>query len=448
MFKSRFNPSQILLLGFTGIIGAGTVLLKLPVATRHGISLVDALFTATSAVCVTGLIVKDTPLDFTLFGQMVILLLIQIGGLGYMTSTTLIFLMMGKRIGIKDRFLIKESMNLMGMEGVVRFIRHVLAATFVIELLGSLLLFLCFLPHMPWQRAVYYGVFHAISAFNNAGFSMFSENLMKFKTDVGVNLIISLLIILGGIGFLVLWELKNRWNLRAKDRELLSMHAKTVLAATGLLIFAGAALILLFERNNPDSMAGLSLPHQLLTAFFASVTARTAGFNTLDYASLTPETLFLTILLMFVGASPGGTGGGVKTTTMAVVLAGMFATIRGEEQTVLFKRAVPLDITSKSLLIVVLGAIFVVLASMFILHFENGRYLSILFEVTSAIGTVGLSVGDGGVRSLSATFSPLGKLIISFIMLAGRVGPLTLACAFFEQRGRRYRYPEGRIAIG
>lgn len=448
MLKSRFNPSQILLLGFTAIIGAGAILLKLPVSTRHGISVVDALFTATSAVCVTGLIVKDTPMDFTLFGQMVILLLIQIGGLGYMTSTTLIFLMMGKRIGIKDRFLIKESMNLMGMEGVVRFVKHVLTVTFLIELSGSLLLFLCFLPHMSWQKAIYYGIFHAISAFNNAGFSLFSENLTGFRTDIGINLTISLLIIAGGIGFLVLWELKNRWNLRAKDRELLSMHAKTVLSATGLLILAGAVLILLFERNNPDSMAGLSLPYQFLASFFASVTARTAGFNTLDYASLTPETLFLTILLMFIGASPGGTGGGVKTTTMAVVLAGMFATIRGEEQTVLFKRAVPLDITSKSLLIVVLGAIFVITASMFILHFENGRYLSILFEVTSAIGTVGLSVGDGGVRSLSATFSPLGKIIISFIMLAGRVGPLTLACAFFEQRGKRYRYPEGRIAIG
>lgn len=448
MLKSQFNPSQILLLGFTAIIGAGTILLKLPISTRHGISLVDALFTATSAVCVTGLIVKDTPLDFTLFGQMVILLLIQIGGLGYMTSTTLIFLMMGKRIGIKDRFLIKESMNLMGMEGVVRFIKHVLAVTLLIELLGSLLLFFCFLPHMPWKKAIYYSIFHSISAFNNAGFSLFSDNLMGFRTDFGVNLTISLLIIAGGIGFLVLWELKNRWSRRTKDRELLSVHTKTVLSATGLLILAGTVLFLFFERHNPDSMAGLSLPHQLLVAFFASVTARTAGFNTVDYASLTPETLFLTILLMFIGASPGGTGGGVKTTTMAVVLAGMFATIRGDEQTVLFKRAINLNIISRSLLIVVLGAIFIIIASMFILHFENGRYLSILFEVTSAIGTVGLSVGDGGVRSLSSTFSPLGKIIISFIMLAGRVGPLTLACAFFEQRGKRYRYPEGRIAIG
>lgn len=448
MLKSRFNPSQILLLGFTAIIGAGTILLKLPISTRHGISLVDALFTATSAVCVTGLIVKDTPVDFTLFGQILILLLIQIGGLGYMTSTTLIFLMMGKRIGIKDRFLIKESMNLMGMEGVVRFIKHVLAVTLLIELLGSLMLFLCFLSHLPWQKAVYYSIFHSISAFNNAGFSLFSDNLMGFRTNIGVNLTISLLIIIGGIGFLVLWELKNRWNRHRKERELISVHTKTVLSATSLLIVTGTILILLFERHNPDSIAGLSLPHQLLVAFFTSVTARTAGFNTVDYASLTPETLFLTILFMFIGASPGGTGGGIKTTTMAVVLAGMFATIKGEEQTVLFKRTIPLDIISKSLLIVVLGAIFVIIASMFILHFENGRYLSILFEVTSAIGTVGLSVGDGGVRSLSATFSPLGKIMISFIMLAGRVGPLTLACAFFEQRNKRYRYPEGRIAIG
>ncbi|MEZ0329185.1 MAG: TrkH family potassium uptake protein [Dissulfuribacterales bacterium] len=447
MLKSRFNPSQILLLGFTTIIGVGAILLKLPISTRHGISTVDALFTATSAVCVTGLIVKNTPVDFTLFGQIVILLLIQIGGLGYMTSTTLIFLMMGKKIDIKDRFLLKESMNLISMEGVVKFVKHVLTVTLIIEL-RVLLLSFCFLPYMPWRKAVYYGLFHSISAFNNAGFSLFPDNLMKFKTSMSINLIISLLIIAGGIGFLVLWELKNRWNLRAKDRELLSMHAKTVLGTTGLLILAGAVLILLFERNNPDSMAGLSLPYQFLAAFFASITARTAGFNTLDYASLTPETLFLTIVLMFIGASPGGTGGGVKTTTIAVVLTSMFATIRGEEQTVLFKRAVPSSVISKSMLIVVLGAIFVIVASILILHFENSRYLSILFEVTSAIGTVGLSVGDGGVRSLSATFSPLGKMIISFIMLAGRIGPLTLACAFFEQKGKRYRYPKGRIAIG
>lgn len=365
-----------------------------------------------------------------------------------MTSTTLIFLMIGKKIGIKDRFLIKESMNLMGMEGVIKFIKHVLTVTFLIETIGGILLFLCFLPHMPWVKALYYGIFHSISAFNNAGFSLFSDNLMKFKTNTGINLIISSLIIIGGIGFLVLWEIKNRWDRRRRDRELLSIHAKTVLTVTMLLIFGAAILILFFERNNPDSLAGLPLPYQLLTAFFCSVTARTAGFNTVDYASLTPETLFLTILLMFIGASPGGTGGGIKTTTIAVTLAGMFATIRGEEQTVLFKRSIPLSILSRSLLIVILGAIFVIMASMFILHFENGRYLSILFEVTSAMGTVGLSVGDGGVCSLSATFSPLGKMIISFIMLAGRVGPLTLACAFFEQRGKRYRYPEGRIAIG
>jgi trk system potassium uptake protein TrkH len=442
--KIRLSPPQILVLGFLSFILIGTILLVLPISCRE-CSLIDALFTATSAVCVTGLIVKDIPNDFTFFGQIVIMLLIQIGGLGYMTSSTIIALLIGKRIGIGERLIMKEERQVVSLEGIVKFTKRILAFTFLFESIGALILTVRFLKDFDLIDAFRYGLFHAVSAFNNAGFSLFSDNLMRFRSDVVVNLTVPTLIIVGGIGFIVINEL---YMFLKKELNRLSQHTKLVLLTTAILIIGGAVLIFLLEVSNPKTLGSMSLKEKIFVSYFSAVTPRTAGFNTVDYSLLRTETLFTSIILMFIGASPGGTGGGVKTSTFAIVVATLLATIRGREDIVLFKRRVPLDIISKSFLVVTLAAIFCTLSTHFVITTQRTQYLSSVFEVTSAFGTVGLSVGDGGVRSLSALFSPIGKLAISFTMFVGRLGPLTLAFAVTRQAAERFRYPEGKVIIG
>jgi trk system potassium uptake protein TrkH len=443
--KKKLSPPQILVLGFLSFILIGTFLLMLPFSSTNGCSLIDAFFTSTSAVCVTGLIVKDIPNDFTLFGHIVIMTLIQIGGLGYMTSATIIALIIGKRIGIIERLTIKEGLNVETLEGIVRFTKGVLKFTLLFELTGALILTMRFLKDFSFKDAVFYGVFHAVSAFNNAGFTLFSDSLIRFRGDITVNLTITTLIISGGIGFIAISDL-YRFQRREVNRLLL--HTKIVLSTTAFLIIGGAISIYLLESTNSETFGIMSLKEKILTSYFSSVTPRTAGFNTVDYSSLRTETLFLTIILMFIGASPGGTGGGVKTSTFALILASLYATIRGFNDTFFFKRRVPSDTVSKSFLLVTLSAIFCTLSTHFIITTQSTQYLSTMFEVTSAFGTVGLSVGDGGVRSFSALFTPIGKLAISFTMFVGRLGPLTLAAAITKRTQERFRYPEGRVIIG
>ncbi|MGB9715311.1 MAG: TrkH family potassium uptake protein [Thermodesulfovibrionales bacterium] len=443
--KKRLSPPQIIVLGFLSIITCGTILLMLPLSSTKGCSLIDALFTTTSAICVTGLIVKDIPNDFTLFGQLIILVLIQIGGLGYMTSSTLIALIIGKRIGIGERIVMKQELQVVNVEGIVRFAKRIFAFTFIIESAGTFILTLRFLKDFEPEDAFLKGLFHAISAFNNAGFSLFSENLLRFRSDILVNITIPILIIIGGIGFIVINELYMFFK---KEINRLSQHTKIVLLTTAILIISGAMLIFILESSNPKTFGIMSIKERIFMSFFSAITPRTAGFNTVDYSLLQTETLFLTVILMFIGASPGGTGGGIKTSTFAIVLASLFATIRGKQSTVIFKRRVPTDVVSKSFLLVTLAAIFCTISTFSIVTTQNIEYLPAMFEVTSAFGTVGLSVGDGGVRSLSALFSPLGKLIIILTMFIGRLGPLTLAFAVTRQTIERVRFPEGRVIIG
>ena len=443
--KIKLSPPQILVLGFLSLIIVGALLLALPISSTHGCSFTDALFTSTSAVCVTGLIVKDIPKDFTVFGQIVIMLLIQIGGLGYMTSATIISLIIGKKIGIAERLTIKEGLNIETLEGIVRFTKGILIFTLILELTGALILTVRFLNDFDLTDAFFYGLFHAVSAFNNAGFSLFSDNLIHYRGDITVNLMITTLIIFGGLGFVVVRDL---YKYQRKEVRKISQHTKIVLATTAILIMAGTVSIYLLEATNPKTFMVMPLKEKILSAYFSSVTPRTAGFNTLDYSLLRMETLFLTIVFMFIGASPGSTGGGVKTSTLAVIIANLYATVRGLNDTVLFKRRVPSDTISKSFLIITLAAIFCTLSTHFIITTQSTQYLSAMFEVTSAFGTVGLSVGDGGVRSLSALFTPIGKLAIIFTMFVGRLGPLTLAVAVTRKVQVRFRYPEGRVIIG
>lgn len=443
--RRELNPPQVLVIGFVSFILIGALLLMLPLANTKGCSFVDALFTSTSAVCVTGLIVKDTPNDFTLFGQIVILILIQLGGLGYMTSATIIFLMVGRKIGIGDRLIMKEALNVISVEGIVKFTKGVLAFSLFFELAGALVLTIRFLRDFELRDSFLYGLFHSVSAFNNAGFSLFSDNLVRYRGDIVVNLVITTLIIIGGIGFVVISDL---YRFQRREVARLTQHTKIVLVTTATLILLGAALIYSFEISNFHTLKSMPLKEKVLASYFAAVTPRTAGFNTLDYSLLKTETLFLAIILMFIGASPGSTGGGVKTSTFAIVIASLCATMRGLRDVVLFKRRVPSDVVSRSFLVITLAGIFCTVCTLYIIRTQDIKYLDAMFEVTSAFGTVGLSVGDGGVRSLSALFTDAGKLIMSLAMFVGRLGPLTLAVAIVKHKDERFRYPEGKVIIG
>ncbi len=435
----------MLVLGFIAIILTGTVLLLLPYSTTNGITPVDALFTSTSAVCVTGLIVKDTPNDFTMFGKIVILILIQIGGLGYMSMATFIALIAGRRIGMPERILIRESLNIGPLEGIVRLMKGMLIFVAACEGLGALVLALRFVDKYPPGEALFYGIFHSVSAFNNAGFSLFSDNLKAFREDFTITITVMVLIVLGGIGFVVVNDLYNRFRRRNKK---LMIHTLIVLISTFLLIAGGALLIYLSERKYLFAGGDFGTRDIIISSLFASVTARTAGFNTIDYAALQPATIFLTIILMIVGASPGSTGGGIKTTTLSVVILHIWSTIRGRRETVVFNRRIPRVMVSRSLVVLAMAIIYIGMVTLLIIDLEHTPFDNTVFETVSAFGTVGLSTGDGGGRSFCASFSDVSKIIIVFTMLAGRLGPLTLFTALLRQKEERISYPEGRIMIG
>jgi len=443
--KTTLSPPRALAVGFMGLILVGTVLLLLPISSRGGCSVIDAFFTATSAVCVTGLIVKDTPMDFTVFGQVVIMALIQLGGLGYMTSATIIPILVGKKIGLGERVLMKEALNTLTVEGVVRFTKAVFKITILVEAVGAIILGVRFSADYGLLKGMYYGVFHSISAFNNAGFSLFSESLIGYSGSPVVNATVALLIIFGGIGFFVYSDI---YRFVKRDVRRLTIHTKIAVTFSLGLIFAGAAIFMLFEKDNYGSIGMLGYTDQVMASLFSSVTARTAGFATLDFSMLRKETLFLIMLLMFVGASPGSTGGGIKVTTFATLLTSLWATVRGKKSPVLFHRAISDSLVLKAFTIVALSSIYISLSALLLLYVEESSKIEYLFEVVSAFGTVGLSVGDGGARSLSALFGPAGKIIIAVTMFAGRLGPLTLAFAMVKSEKERVHYPEGKVIIG
>lgn len=447
-FKN-WTPSQILASSFVALILVGTLFLALPFSASNGVSigLVDAFFTSVSSVCVTGLIVKDTPLDFSLFGQIVIMLLVQIGGLGYMTSATVIYLLVGKRIGLAERLIMRESLNVLSMEGLVRFTKGVLFITLVIEGIAALLLAFRFSRDFSYLKALYLGIFHSITSFNNAGFSLFSDNLIGYRGDFAVNVIIMTNIILGGIGFIIFSDL---YRYSKREIQNLSLHTKITLTATVLLIFIGAILLFTFENSgSAATMQGLSLTDRILVSLFHSVSARTAGFNTVNVADMANDSLFLLIVLMVIGASPGSTGGGIKTTTFAIMMVALWTSVRGRQDTTVFRRRIPIELVAKAFLLTTMVTIIIITSTTLLLLTENRSFIQTLFEVASAFGTVGLSTGDGGILSLSGMFSTTGKIIISLTMYAGRLGPLLLSIMIVKGAyPQRYRYPEGRILIG
>jgi trk system potassium uptake protein TrkH len=441
--KFYLDPPKILVLGFAGIILLGTLFLTFPVSTvdGKGLHFLNALFTATSATCVTGLVVVDTGTTFTHFGQIVILSLIQIGGLGFMTFATLFAFLLGKRISLKERILLQESLNNLSMEGIVRLVRRILIFTAVIEAAGALLLSIRFSFDMPIGKAIYFGIFHSISMFNNAGFDIMGNftSLTAYVEDPVVTLTVSSLIILGGIGFIVMNEV-----VEYKQTKRLSLHTKVVLMSTFLLLAGGAVCFFLLEFYNPKTLKPLSFSGKILASIFQSVTPRTAGANTLSLPDMTQSSTFLTIFLMFVGASPGSTGGGIKTTTFSTLLGAVWSQIRGKEDVIFYRQRIDYETIYKALTVTFCGLFLVMVITMFLTITEHGRdFLMILYEVTSAFATVGLSMG------LTPELSHVGKALIIFTMFAGRVGPLTIFYAVSIKRSPdAFRYPKGKIMIG
>ncbi|MCC7180583.1 MAG: hypothetical protein IT177_19545 [Acidobacteria bacterium] len=435
-------------MSIAGLILAGAALLWLPVSTAPGrsTSFLDALFTATSAVCVTGLIVQDTPQHFSWFGHAVILLLIQAGGLGYMTISTVLAAALGRSVTLQERLSLQEGLNVQGLDGLLRFALTVLKLTLFFELAGAAVLAARWWGEMGAGPAAWYGLFHAVSAFNNAGFALWSDNLMRFRGDVTVNLVVTALIIAGGLGFFVITELLQR-----NRRVRLSVHTRLVLLATTVLLVLGTVAIYAFETGNPRTLAGLPRHEQWLAAWFQSVTPRTAGFNTIDYGAMTAPALFLTMALMFIGASPGSTGGGVKTTTFSITVAALWATVRGDDEPHVFRRRLGPDLVARAFFVTLIAFLVLNAVAGVILITEQRDLLRTLFEATSAFGTVGLSMGESGAPvSLSAFFTPIGKLMMILMMFVGRLGPLTLAFALARRATLqpRLRYPEGKVLIG
>ena len=405
----------------------------------------DALFTSTSAVCVTGLIVKDTPVDFTSFGHIVILLLIQIGGLGYMTAVTFMAVMRRQKVGHRDRLILQESLNYPGMDGLVRFLKIVFSTIFIIEVIGMVILTLRFWVDMPLDRAAWFGIFHAVSAFNNAGFSLFSDNMMGYRSDFVINITIPVLIILGGLGYLVLLELYHYHRGRVLR---LSTHTKLVLTMTVLLIVLGMAILLSMEWNNPKSFGSMTTYQKILAAWFTSVNYRTAGFNTIDFSTLTDSNLFFGTFFMMTGGSPGGTAGGIKTTAVALALIGVWYTLRGDTRAHIFRRSLSPYQINKAYAIIFVASIYVVVSTIILSEVERLPFLRILFETTSAFGTVGVSTGNGGVLSYSALFSDWGKLNIIILMLMGRVGVFAFTMVIVGKAVEsRIKYAEGKVII-
>ncbi|WP_176702904.1 TrkH family potassium uptake protein [Peribacillus simplex] len=439
--KNLLDPPKILVLGFVILILIGSYLLTLPISTEsgNGLSFLDALFTATSATCVTGLVVVDTGSTFTTFGELVILTLIQIGGLGFMSFATFFFFLLGKKISLKGRLLLQESLNNLSMAGVVRLVKRLLIFTAIIEGVGALILSIRFSFGMPTGKAIYYGVFHSISNFNNAGFDLMGEfrSLTPYVSDPFVTLTVVFLITFGGIGFIVMNELYEY-----RDTHRLSVHTKVVLMTSLILTITGAILIFLFEFGNAKTLQPLSFMGKTLSSLFQSVSPRTAGSNTLNIPDLTQPLLI--IFLMFVGASPGSTGGGIKTTTLATLVGTVWSQIKGKGDVVLFRHRIVSETIFKALSVTFIGVFMVSIISILLTITESGTdFLMILFEATSAFATVGLSMG------LTPELSPVGRLLIIFTMFAGRVGPLTLAFAIaMRRKPDPFRRPKGKIMIG
>lgn len=455
LIQKSVHPAQLLVLSFLIMILLGTFLLLLPKATYHGISFIDALFTATSAVCVTGLIVVDTGTHFTRLGQIIILVLIQLGGLGIMTFTTFFVILLSGGMGIKEKILLSEIFSEKNLSKISSTVSRILILTFSVEALGAIALFY-FLPDSIFKskmEKVFHSIFHSISAFCNAGFSTFSNNLIDIKDNIPAILTIALLFILGGLGFIALTESIEKPFLKTIRRIkfihdkippqtiVFSLHSKLTIYTTVILIILGTLIFLLLEFNN--TLSTENFWGKIIHAFFQAVTPRTAGFNTLEISKIGVPTALFISLLMWIGASPGSTGGGIKTTSFALVILKIYAMITGKDRVEIFRKQVSEESISRAFVSALLSA-FLILTATFILTITEKTFelVDIFFEVVSAFGTVGLS------RGITADLTIFGKLIIIMMMFIGRVGPLVFSFAIFGKiEKRKYEYQKENVLV-
>lgn len=433
-----FNPSQLLVVVFFLFIIFGSVLLMLPISTTGTISYIDALFTATSAMTVTGLSVIDTGSDFTVFGQVVILILIQAGGLGIMSFAVMIYMALGRKVGFKRRIEIKQALNQSSLDGVLELVKALFIYSFIIEFFAMMVLATRWVPEFGWTEGLYYSLFHSISAFNNAGFSIWSDSLTGYVGDPIINLMITFLFITGGIGFTVLIDV---WHKRSYRK--LTLHSKLMIVGT--LIVNAVAMLMFFvlEFQNPDTLGALSSwKDQLWASYFQAVTPRTAGFNTLDIGSLNDSTVTMILLLMFIGAGSASTGGGIKLTSFLILVLSIIPLLRQKSQINIGLRSIKPSIIFRALSISILSVLLIFTAIFIMTISEDAPFIEVVFEVVSAFGTVGLSMG------ITSELSPLGKLVIILVMFFGKLGPLNLAFSLSKPKQDSIKYPEADVLTG
>jgi len=444
--KNMLTPVQILAIGFAIVIFVGAILLSLPIASQDGkvTPFIDCIFTSTTSVCVTGLVTVDTGTHWTYFGKTVIMFLIEIGGLGFMSVATLVFFFLGKRITLSERLVMQEAMNVNSLQGLVKMVKYVLIFTFSVEGIGAVLFATQFIPQFGIAKGIYYSVFHAVSAFCNAGIDLMGnfKSVTEYANNSVVILTISALIAIGGLGFYVWLEIYN-----CKGIKKLSLHSRVVIYMTLVLIVGGAILMYVFEMNNPSTMEGMSIKGKVLSSIMASVSPRTAGFNSIPLDKMTTAGIFLTIILMFIGGSPGSTAGGVKTATVVVLFMTVVSVVKGREDTEIFKKRINKELVYKSFVITILSLVLVISVTMILSITEQPDipFVYFLYEATSAFATVGLTLG------LTTKLTFVGKIVIVLTMYAGRVGLLTIILALAKSKNSKsgtIKYPEDKILIG
>ncbi|PSB18220.1 ATPase [Phormidesmis priestleyi ULC007] len=441
--------SRTICLGFLAVITTGTLLLMMPFSLASGAwsNPVVALFTSTSAVCVTGLSVVDVGKFYSFWGQFLIVLLVQVGGLGYMTATTVLLLLLGRRLGLRDKVAIQQSLDIPGLSGLAMLIRSIIATTLIFELTGVFLLMLIFVPQFGFNQGLWLSIFHSVNAFNNAGFSLFSDNLIQYAKSPLMNGVITLLIIFGGIGYQVIMEMffwgRDRVS-NSDKRSFFTLNFKIALSTTLVLLAIGTLAFLATESRNVQTLGALGWGDQIMAAWFQSVVPRTAGFNTIDISKMTNAGLFITIALMFIGANPGGTGGGIKTTTFRVLISSTKAVLQGKDEVLCYHRQIPVPLILKAVGVLVGSAMTVIGGTILItLTDPELDFINILFEVVSAFATVGLSaVGTPNISSL-------GQIVLIGTMYVGRVGILLLVGALLgDPKPSFVNYPEENLLVG
>lgn len=440
----KLNEVQILTLGFVSIILIGAVILSLPISSKNGnyTNFLDSLFTATSSVCVTGLVTLDTGTYWSTFGQCIILMLIEIGGLGFMSLTTFIYILIGKKITFRERMIVQEAINVFDIQGIVRLVKHILLFTISVQGIGAIFLSFMFAKDYGALKGIFYGVFHSVSAFCNAGFDLIGNynSITGYNTNTLFILVISALIIVGGLGFGTLSNI-----LHVKDGKRLSANAKLVITTTISLLLIGTIAFFLLEYNNPETLGNMTFKNKVLNSFFASVTPRTAGFNSISIDGMTDSSKILTIMLMFIGGSPGSTAGGIKTTTFGLIILTVICVVKGRDDTESFGRRFNKELVYKAFTLFAIAIAIVLIATFILVVAEKGEsFIDLLYEATSAFGTAGISTG------VTQRLDIIGKIVIIICMYIGRVGPLTIIFALTKRKKKKinYKYPEGKLLIG